>query len=296
MLVLDKPAGDSSNRVLQQVKRLFFASKAGHTGSLDPLATGILPICFGEATKFSSFLLDADKGYRSTFVLGVATETGDADGAVIGGESAALVTREAIETCVIDLRGEIQQIPSMYSALKHEGRRLYELAREGKVVERKPRAVTIHQYDILDFRPGEQAEVDVYVRCTKGTYIRSLAEDLGAALGCGAHVASLRRVQAGPFTEDMMVTMAELEQLRDEQSFEALDALLAPVDVALGHLPLVRVGEASGFYVRQGQAVLVPNMPTAGLVRLELEVGEFLGIGEILDDGRVAPKRLVSVR
>ena len=294
MLILDKPAGESSNRSLQTVKSLYYANKAGHTGSLDPLATGILPICFGEATKFSGFLLDADKAYKSTFVLGVSTDSGDADGEQIASASAAAVTREQIETNLEPFRGDINQVPSMFSALKHEGQRLYKLAREGKVVERKARPVTIYQYDVLEFRPGEQAELDVYVSCSKGTYIRSLAEDLGAALGCGAHVSKLRRVQAGPFTEDMMVSLETLQGLRDEESFTAMDALLEPVDVALGHLPLIKVGETSGFYVRQGQPVLVANLPTSGLVRLELETGGFLGIGEILDDGRVAPKRLVS--
>ncbi|MFT5481899.1 MAG: tRNA pseudouridine55 synthase [Halieaceae bacterium] len=294
MLILDKPAGESSNRSLQNVKSLYYAAKAGHTGSLDPLATGILPICFGEATKFSGFLLDADKAYKSTFILGVSTDSGDADGKEIATASAASVSREQIDVALQNFRGEISQVPSMFSALKHEGQRLYKLARQGKVVERKARAVTIYQYDVLEFRPGEQAELDVYVSCSKGTYIRSLAEDLGAALGCGAHVSKLRRVQAGPFTEDMMVGIETLQGLRDSEEFRAMDALLAPVDVALGHLPLIKVGEASGFYVRQGQPVLVPNLPTSGLVRLELEAGEFLGIGEILDDGRVAPKRLVS--
>jgi tRNA pseudouridine55 synthase len=296
MLILDKPAGASSNKVLQTVKHLYFAAKAGHTGSLDPLATGLLPICFGEATKFSSFLLDADKAYESTYVLGRATDSGDADGTVIGEASAAEVTLEQVEAALDTFRGEIQQVPSMYSAIKHDGKRLYKLAREGIEVERKARDVTIFDYQIKDFRPGVLAELDVYVHCSKGTYVRSLAEDLGALLGCGAHVAKLRRVKVGPFTQDLMVELDHLQTLRDEKDFAAMDELLAPVDIALSHLPLVKVGEASGFYVRQGQPVLVANMPTSGLVRLEMEQGDFLGIGEILDDGRVAPRRLVSTQ
>lgn len=294
MLILDKPAGASSNRALQTVKSLYFAAKAGHTGSLDPLATGLLPICFGEATKFSSFLLDADKAYVSTYVLGVATESGDADGGVLSRTSAESVTLADIESALTSFRGDIDQVPSMYSALKHDGKRLYQLAREGIEVERKSRAVKIFEYQIRDFRGGVEAEVDVYVHCSKGTYIRSLAEDLGKVLGCGAHVSSLRRVKVGPFTEDMMIEMDQLQSLRDESAFSSLDDLLAPVDVALSHLPLVKVGESTGFFVRQGQPVQVANMPTSGLVRLEMEAGEFLGIGEILDDGRVAPRRLVS--
>ena len=202
VFILNKPSGMSSNDALQRVKYLMFADKAGHTGSLDPLATGVLPICLGEATKFSHFLLDSDKGYRSTFRFGIQTETGDSDGGVVAQQSAAKLNKKAVEKAIAPFRGDIMQVPSMYSALKHNGEPLYKLARQGITVEREARPCTIFQYDLLDFRAGEVAEADVFVHCTKGTYIRTLAEDLGKALGVGAHVSMLHRTQAGPFFEE----------------------------------------------------------------------------------------------
>jgi len=294
MLVLDKPQGMSSNQALQTVKRLYNAAKAGHTGSLDPLATGVLPLCFGEATKFSRFLLDADKAYTSTFVLGVTTASGDADGEVLETADAGAVTEQQVQDALAQFRGEIEQVPSMFSALKHQGQPLYKLARAGEEVERKPRQVTVYELELLAFRGGEQAEVDVRLSCSKGTYVRSIAEDLGKALGCGGHVSVLRRTAAGPFDESRAVSLQTLEALRDQEAFAEMDALLLPLDAALGELPMVQVSEAGGFYIRQGQPVLVPNSPVSGMVRMGLESGEFLGIGEILDDGRVAPRRLIA--
>lgn len=293
ILLLDKPLGDSSNRALQQAKRLFFAAKAGHTGSLDPLATGVLPLCFGEATKFSQFLLDADKAYDSTFLLGKTTASGDSEGELLQEQDASGVSKEDVELALEAFRGEIEQIPSMFSAIKHEGQPLYKLARQGKEVERKVRRVTIHRLELKAFRPGLHPEVDVEIRCTKGTYVRSIAEDLGKALGCGGHVIALRRTQAGPFGIDDCVTMPALEALKSDELEAEMDALLLPSDAALGAIPLVSLTESSGFYMRQGQPVLVPNAPGSGMVRIALETGEFLGIGEILDDGRVAPRRLI---
>ena len=293
ILVLDKPLGMSSNRALQNSKHLYFAAKAGHTGSLDPLATGVLPLCFGEATKFSRFLLEADKAYTSTFVLGVETATGDSEGEETGRADASHLDEAQIEQALDGFRGEIEQVPSMYSAIKHEGQPLYKLARAGKEVERKSRRVMIHELELVGFRPGEQAEVDVKIHCSKGTYVRSIAEDLGRALGCGAHVSVLRRTRSGPFDIDDAVSMETLEALKAADAFAEMDALLRPLDSALGELPLVRVSEAGGFYIRQGQPVLVPNSPCSGMVRVGLETGEFLGVGEILDDGRVAPRRLI---
>ena len=293
ILVLDKPAGLSSNQALQAAKRLFFAAKAGHTGSLDPLATGVLPLCFGEATKFSQYLLDADKAYDSTFILGVATDTGDAEGTVIDQADASGVTLAALETALEAFRGDIEQVPSMYSAIKQDGQPLYKLARAGKEVERKARRVTISRPDIRDFRPGERAELDVSIACSKGTYVRSIAEDLGRALGVGAHVGSLRRTAAGPFRLEDSVTLATLEALKANDRLAEMDRLLLPADTALRDLPLVELSESGGFYLRQGQPVLVPNAPCDGMVRVALDSGEFLGIGEILDDGRVAPRRLI---
>ena len=293
ILVLDKPAGDSSNRALQVAKRLYGAAKAGHTGSLDPLATGVLPLCFGEATKFSQYLLDADKGYQSTFVLGRETDTADAEGETLAVSSAAAVTQAQVEAAMADLRGAIEQLPPMYSALKQNGQPLYKLARQGIEVERKPRPVVISTFELSAFRGGEQAEVDVVIECSKGTYVRTLAQDLGRALGCGAHVGALRRTRSGPFTLADSVTLATLSALKDNDQLAQMDELLLPADAALGGLPLVTLSESGGFYLRQGQPVLVPNAPCSGMVRVALQDGEFLGVAEILDDGRVAPRRLI---
>jgi len=291
--VLDKPLGLTSNRALQMAKRLYVAAKAGHTGSLDPLATGVLPLCFGEATKFSQYLLDADKAYESSFVLGVATATGDAEGEVLATQDASGVTRDHIERAMENFRGEIDQVPSMFSAIKQDGKPLYKLAREGREVERKARRVVIKQLELRAFRAGDKAEVDIYLECSKGTYVRSIAEDLGKALGCGAHVSALRRTRAGPFEIADSVTLNTLEALKSNEQLAEMDKLLLPADAALGGLPLVKLSESGGFYLRQGQPVQVPNAPCNGMVRVALETGEFLGIGEILDDGRVAPRRLI---
>ena len=225
MLVVDKPAGISSNDAVQQAKRLFGAQKVGHTGSLDPLATGVLPLCFGEATKFSQFLLDADKKYWARIRLGVTTETGDADGEVISEADASGVTAAQVVEALKTFVGEIEQIPSMYSALKHQGQPLYKLARQGIEVERAPRKVTIYSAEMLNITGSE---IELLVHCSKGTYIRSLAEDLGAALGCGGHVSGLRRLAAGPYQEEQTVSF---EQLKAIGGPEELDALLLPMSV-----------------------------------------------------------------
>lgn len=293
ILVLDKPLGLSSNQALQAVKRLYFAAKAGHTGSLDPLATGVLPLCFGEATKFSQYLLDADKAYQSTFRLGTVTASGDADGEVLRTCDASAVTEAEVSAALDNFRGEIEQVPSMFSAIKQDGQPLYKLARQGKEVERKSRRVVIKQLELREFRPGEAAEVDVYLECSKGTYVRSIAEDLGRLLGCGAFVSALRRTKAGPFGIEDSVTLSALESLKANGELAQMDELLKPADSAILGLPLVELSESSGFYMRQGQPVMVPNAPCDGMVRIALETGEFLGVGEILDDGRVAPRRLI---
>ena len=293
ILVLDKPLGLSSNHALQMVKRLYYAAKAGHTGSLDPLATGVLPLCLGEATKFSQYLRDADTAYTSTFVLGTTTDTGDAEGQVVEASGAADIQESDIASALEQFRGEIEQVPPMYSAIKQDGQPLYKLARQGLEVERKARRVVISTLELRAFRGGKAAEVDIYLECSKGTYVRSIAEDLGRALGCGAHVSALRRTRAGPFTLDDSVTLSTLEALKANEQLRQMDELLLPADTALRGLPLVKLSESSGFYLRQGQPVLVPNAPCDGMVRVALETGEFLGVGEILDDGRVAPRRLV---
>jgi tRNA pseudouridine55 synthase len=287
---VDKPAGISSNDVVQQAKRLFGAQKVGHTGSLDPLATGVLPLCFGEATKFSQYLLDADKKYWAQVRLGITTETGDADGEVIAQADASSVTPAQAVAALETFVGEIEQIPSMYSALKHQGQPLYKLARKGIEVERAPRQVSIYSAELLQF---SEASIELRVHCSKGTYIRSLAEDLGAALGCGAHVSALRRLAAGPYEEGQATTLAELCETNDMQE---MDALLLPVSSAVDSWPAVRLHEDTAHYVRQGQPVQVAHAPTDGWVQIfELaEEDRFLGGGEILTDGRVAPRRLVA--
>ena len=293
ILLLDKPLGVSSNHALQSVKRLYEAAKAGHTGSLDPLATGVLPLCFGEATKFSQYLLDADKAYESTFVLGTVTDTGDAEGRVLEDKDASGVTESDVITALQAFEGDIEQIPSMFSAIKQGGQPLYKLARKGLEVERKPRSVVIKTLQMRAFRGGERPEADIYLECSKGTYVRSLAEDLGRAIGCGAFVSALRRTRAGPFGIEDSMTLSALEALKGAGESGQLDTLLLPTDAALGALPLVRLSESSGFYMRQGQPVMVSNGPRDGIVRVALDSGEFLGVGEMLDDGRVAPRRLI---
>ena len=294
LLVLDKPTGMSSNAALQQAKRLFGAAKAGHTGSLDPLATGVLPLCFGEATKFSQFLLDADKGYESTFALGVGTDTADADGAVIAQASAVHLTEDAVTQAMATLTGAIEQVPPMYSALKVDGQPLYKRARTGEQVERAARPVEIYGFELLTFEPGEQVRLGVKVRCSKGTYIRTLAEDLGAALGVPAHVATLRRCQSGPFALDDCVTPEQLTAVKASGTDTDLDALLQPIESGIQHLPRLSLSEAATFYIRQGQPVLVPNGPQSGMVRIADAGGLFLGVGDMRDDGKLAPKRLLA--
>lgn len=297
ILVLNKPAGMTSNDALQRAKYLFYAAKAGHTGSLDPMATGVLPICFGEATKFTQFLLDADKCYTSTFRFGVTTRTGDAEGEVVSETSAAGISREQVEAAIEGFRGDIMQVPSMYSALKKDGVPLYKLAREGVEVEREARPVTIYSYQLLDFRPGEQAEADVEIRCSKGTYVRTLAEDLGAALDCGAHVIALHRTAAGCFSDEDAITLSQLEALREGKRGEDLDFLLRPVDMAVSHLMSVDLPDSTAWYFRRGQPVVAPEVyrdaREGDIVRIFASDGLFLGVGEVLEDGRLAPRRLV---
>lgn len=289
VLVLDKPRGMSSNQALQKVRWLLNAEKAGHTGSLDPLATGVLPLCFGEATKFSQYLLDADKGYETLARLGVTTTTGDAEGEVLE-ERQVTVGREALEAVLPRFRGEIEQVPPMYSALKKDGQPLYKLARAGEVVEREARSVTIARLELLAF---EAPCATLAVSCSKGTYIRTLVEDIGHKLGCGAHVAALRRTQAGPFGLAQAVTLEELVQVHAEGGNEALDRFLLPVDAGLEHWPLLQLSEHSAYYWLHGQPVRAPEAPKFGMLRVQDHEGRFIGIGEVTDDGRIAPRRLI---
>ena len=291
ILLLDKPLGITSNDALQRVKRIFKAQKAGHTGSLDPLADGLLPLCFGAATKISAYLLNADKRYWVRVRLGEVTTTADAEGEVIERSPTDHITEQDILQVLPRFMGRIQQMPPMYSALKHKGQRLYKLAREGIEVEREPREITVHGLDLLS---TEIPEFELDVRCSKGTYVRTLAEDIGKELGCGAHVVGLRRTGVGAYGEEGMITLEQIERIADEQGLEALDALLLPLDTGLAHWPEVRLNADSSFYLKQGQAVQVPKAPTDGWVRIYGSDDEFLGIGEIDDHGRVAPRRLLA--
>ena len=292
-IVIDKPQGMTSNEAVQKAKRLFGAQKVGHTGNLDPLATGVLPLCFGEATKFSRYLLASNKRYWSRIKLGVATDSGDADGKVIRERSASAIGRADVEAVLEHFRGCIKQIPSMFSAIKHQGQPLYKLARQGVEVEREARDALIYSNELTAF-DGDEFELEIH--CSKGTYVRTIAEDLGERLGCGAHVKALRRRQAGPYDERDLVTFAELERLRIQEG-RSLDPLLLPLSSAVREWPQVQLSPDTAYHVRQGQPVLVPHAPTCGWVRLAEAGGggcKFLGVGEVLDDGRIAPRRLVG--
>ena len=298
ILLLDKPSGITSNDALQQVKRIYNAAKAGHTGALDPLATGMLPICLGEATKFSQFLLDADKRYQVTARLGERTDTSDADGQVISRRPVA-VTDAQLQQALAGFRGDTLQVPSMYSALKHQGRPLYEYAREGIEVEREARPITVYALELLAFR-GDEIELDVH--CSKGTYIRTIVDDLGEVLGCGAHVTRLHRSQVARYPSERMVTLEQLQSVFEQCKAEGrppredLDPLLMPMDTAVSELPEVNMSEIVASYVNQGQAVQVPKSPLNGFVRMTVgETREFIGVGEMDDDGKVAPRRLVRI-
>ncbi len=293
VLLLDKPQGCSSNLILQKVKRLFGAAKAGHTGSLDPLATGMLPICFGEATKISAFLLDSDKRYHLSCQLGVTTTTGDAEGEVIETLDASSITEQDIKAVLPEFIGEIEQIPPMYSALKHNGERLYKLARQGIEVERKARKITIYDIEYISLLKDEQQRVflELEVSCSKGTYVRTLVEDIAKKLHSGAHITALRRLSVGPYSGEMK-TVEQLMTLA-EQGHNALDACLQPIDSGVADWPDVHLGSDAAFYVKQGQAVMVPHAPTKGWVRI-YDQDHFLGLGEIQDDGMVAPRRMIK--
>jgi tRNA pseudouridine55 synthase len=286
ILLLDKRLGVSSNQALQEVKRLLNAAKAGHTGSLDPLATGLLPLCFGEATKVSGMMLDDDKRYRVSIRLGVLTDTGDAEGAVLETRPVPEITQPMLDACLQRFTGDIDQVPPMYSALKMNGKKLYELAREGKTVERKARRITIYELKQLDFA-GDRLVLEVF--CSKGTYIRSLAEDIGAHFGCGGTVAELRRLQAGVFHLAEAFTIEQLREM-DEQEREAI---LLRVDAPLQALPSVELKETDAGRIRNGQAVSA-DLAQSGQVRL-YHAGAFLGLGEMRLDGKLAPCRLFNL-
>lgn len=290
ILLLDKPEGITSNAALQRVKNLFYAAKAGHTGSLDPIATGMLPVCFGEATKFSQYLLDSDKRYIVKGKLGEKTETADREGEVIQTRDVA-ISEPQLAASLTSFRGTISQVPSMYSALKHKGEPLYKLARKGITVERQAREVRIHALELRSF-DGTFFELDV--ACSKGTYIRNLVEDIGDLLECGAHVVELRRLDVGPYLAEQMITLEQLEAVAGEDKY-SLDRLLLPVETSVAHWPTVELSDNAAYYLKMGQAVQVPGAPLSGWVTLKENGDQFIGLGEIDDDGRVAPRRLIRM-
>mgnify|MGYP003662707555 FL=1 len=296
ILVLDKPLGLSSNGALQRVKHLFCAKKAGHTGSLDPLATGVLPLCFGEATKFSQFLLDADKRYTTVIKLGQTTATGDAEGEVLEHRPVPELTNDSLEAVLDQFRGPIEQVPSMYSAIKVDGKPLYKLARQGIEIERKSRSVEILDLQLRGFTT-DSLTLDIH--CTKGTYVRTLAEDIGKVLGCGAHVIELRRTASGPFDLVESLTIEQLTELLETDGEAGLDNCLLSPAAAVPDWPSVELTEISASYLKQGQPVQIAKAPTTGWVRIfsespESDTEAFIGVGEIMEDGRIAPRRLVA--
>ncbi|WGE89951.1 tRNA pseudouridine(55) synthase TruB [Actinobacillus arthritidis] len=292
VFLLDKPQGMSSNDILQKVKRLFQANKAGHTGALDPLATGMLPICLGEATKFSQFLLDSDKRYQVTAKLGERTDTSDAEGQVV--ETRAVNVGEAeIIAALEQFRGDILQVPTMFSALKHNGKPLYEYARQGITVEREARPITIFELDFIEY---SAPYLTLEVHCSKGTYIRTLVDDLGEALGCGAHVTVLRRLAVANYPIDAMMSYEDLQNLSENQPLEVLDQHLLPLDTAVESLPKINLTAEQTKAVGFGQRVRFENINQIyGQVRLFSNNSQFLGVADITADNVIRPSRMVNL-
>lgn len=296
VFLLDKHQGASSNDVLQKVKRLFNANKAGHTGALDPLATGMLPICLGEATKFSRYLLDSDKRYRVIARLGQRTDTSDADGNIVETRPVTFSQAE-LDAALESFRGETLQVPTMFSALKYQGRKLYEYAREGITVPREARPITVFELQFIRWQ-GDELELEIHV--SKGTYIRTIIDDLGEKLGCGAHVIMLRRLQVARYPIARMMTLEQLQALAaqvnaaETPDYAPLDALLLPMDSPAEDFPAVNLPTPVAAWFKQGMPVQAENAPVSGLVRVtEGDEQKFIGMAEIADDGRVAPRRLV---
>jgi tRNA pseudouridine55 synthase len=288
LLLLNKPAGLTSNQALQRVKRLLNARKAGHTGSLDPAATGMLPLCFGEATKVCAFLLDADKTYRVTAKLGTATDTGDATGSMIESAEVPQMTADEWDKVLQSFRGDSLQVPPMYSALKKDGKRLYELARKGETVDREPRPIRIDAIELLE---AAGSRLVFRVRCSKGTYVRSLVEDIARAAGTVAHTARLHRETVADFRADEMVELSAVEECAAQGPLSLRERLLPP-DRALAGLPEVCLDSASAVRFRGGQPVRAAGPEREGLARVYGEEQDFLGVGELREDGRVAPRRV----
>lgn len=289
ILVVDKPQNFSSNAVLQRCRRALDAQKAGHTGALDPLATGVLPICFGDATKYSQYLLDADKAYLADVCFGETRSTGDAEGEVLTQYDASGLSQESVEQALDRFRGPIAQVPPMYSALKKDGKPLYKLARQGIEIERPAREVTIYSLVLHDFKPGEQPVARIAVRCSKGTYIRTLGEDIGAVLGVGAFLSGLRRTHAGPFDLSQALTLDQVESV----GASVIDQLL-PIDAGLSQLPRCVVDDHEAEKLLLGQAVNVLNPSNDGIVRIARVTHEFIGLGTVSEGHVLSPLRMIA--
>jgi len=286
ILLLDKPRGLTSNQALQAARRLFDAKKAGHTGSLDPIATGLLPLCFGEATKVSRYLLESPKRYLAGIRLGVSTTTGDTEGDVVASTDCA-VSKKQVQQVLESFQGEILQTPPMYSALKHQGQPLYKLAKQGIEVERQARPVSVYASKIVSLNDN-LLMLDLSV--SSGFYVRSLACDMGQMLGCGGHIETLRRTAVAGFDIESSVPLDQLGSMSGQERLK----LLMPADRGISFLPPVELSQDAAYYLTRGQAVRVASAPDHGLVRLYDKDRRFIGIGRILDDGRVAPKRLLA--
>ncbi|MEG9487599.1 tRNA pseudouridine(55) synthase TruB [Mannheimia bovis] len=292
VFLLDKPQGMSSNDVLQKVKRIFQANKAGHTGALDPLATGMLPICLGEATKFSQFLLDSDKRYLVTAKLGERTDTSDAEGEIFETREVN-VTESDILATLEQFRGDILQVPTMFSALKHNGKPLYEYARAGITIEREARPITIFELNFIEYNAPF---LTLEVHCSKGTYIRTLIDDLGEVLGCGAHVTMLRRTSVANYPIDKMISYADLQKLAENQPLAELDCHLLPMDTAVSNLTKINLTEQQTKAVGFGQRVRFDNPNQIyGLVRLYSDNAQFLGVAEVTCDNVIRPNRMINL-
>ena len=294
ILLLDKPLGRSSNAALQKVRYLFNAKKAGHTGSLDPLATGVLPICFGQASKVTSFLLDSDKRYRCTAQLGITTTTGDKEGEELEVKEVTSFNKDDIENVLKDYRGAIEQIPPMHSALKHNGQPLYKLARQGIEIERKVRHVNIHELTLIDFN---EDSITLDVHCSKGTYIRTLAQDIGDSLGFGAHLSMLRRTEVSPFDCTRLHSIEDIEAIKNEKD---LNQLLLPIDSALLEFPALTLNDDDVGLIRNGIKITRKDIPKSDKIRLYSTKNQFLGIGEYSEsdtgESILKPKRLMNTQ
>mgnify|MGYP001173102062 CR=1 FL=1 len=291
ILLLDKPIGMSSNRLLQTVKKIYNAKKAGHTGSLDVPASGLLPICFGEATKVSGYLLNSNKKYFVKCSLGITTTTGDASGEARVTRKIPKISEIKLGSIVKNYVGNIQQVPPMFSSLKHNGKRLYELAYKGIEVQRKAREIRVYSIKLLRFNE-DYFEIEVF--CSKGTYIRTLVEDIGEEIGCGAHVSSLRRLEAGPFN---LLDAAALEEIEStaKKGKQALYDLLLPMDTALKEFPKILLADDKIYSLRQGQSIEVSDIPKLGQLRIYNSSNEFIGLGDAVKNNQIKAKRLINI-